>query len=433
MRSAGDLVALTDHEVDLCFSPFNDLSAVALAVSGGADSLALLHLFAAWRERLSWSGRVLVFTVDHQLRPESAAEAEFVKGAASRLGVDHKTLVWEGVKPDSNLQAAARDARYRLIADAMAAADVQALAIAHHRDDQVETFLDRLTRGSGVYGLGAMASDSYSERYRLRLLRPLLGFSKKQLVEYLTSFGESWAEDPTNEKDSYKRVRLRKLAQALEAEGLDVDRLTETAFRLGRAAEAIDVWVERFIEAEVELHPAGPMRFGCSCFAGLPEEVRLRILAKLLARLGAQSYVPRLSKLEDIERRLSSQVAFKGTLAGCVVERRGEYVFLWKEVGRVVPASIPVVPGQRLDWEGRYEVQLADMSSLENNGLVVGALVNLPDKFSRDGISWPEGWPKAAFAASPALWNAQGLLAICGFSPVCDAAAPWSVIPLSGS
>ncbi|MDN3720773.1 tRNA lysidine(34) synthetase TilS [Roseibium salinum] len=166
--------------------------------------------FSEWRERVSWQGDAEVLCVDHGLRPESAAEAEFVAGAAAEHGLSCRILRWTGEKPASNIQDEARRARYRLFADHMAQSGAEALVLAHHMDDQAETFLDRLTRGSGLSGLSAMAADEPHGPQGLRLLRPFLNLRKERLEASLRERGLSWCLDPSNQDPKYKRSRLRK-------------------------------------------------------------------------------------------------------------------------------------------------------------------------------------------------------------------------------
>ncbi|WP_346892120.1 tRNA lysidine(34) synthetase TilS [uncultured Roseibium sp.] len=408
----GDVPVLTQDEVNQLFDPLTGTDAVALGVSGGPDSLALLYLFNDWRIQTGWTGRVLVLTVDHRLRDESALEAQAVSRHCEQLNLDHRILVWEGEKPVSNLQAAARDARYRLMAQEMRAASIDCLLLAHHRDDQVETFLDRLTRGSGVYGLGAMAPGQSNGPHGLRLLRPLLRLPKARLVGELTARRISWAEDPSNRDPDYKRVRLRTMAGLLAEEGLDPDRLVETARRLRRAADAIDTWVADIWRASVTEHPAGPLRLEFAVLAGLPQEVRLRLLARMIRRVTGRDTPPRLSKLEFLEERV---LAGNGqqTLSGAIVLRKGGDLFVWKEAGRELPERILLAVGSKGNWDDRYCYRREEAVSDDATGtLTLGALAQEPGTSAL--IDWPAGWPKTAFACAPALRVGDRLLFVPG-------------------
>src|SRR3546814_569603 len=185
---------------------------------------------------LSRDGSVIALIVDHRLRPDSAAEARTVAGWLAGRGIACRILTHEGGPPAGNLQSAARAMRYRLLAGWCAAAQVLHLALAHHREDQAETLLLRLARGSGVDGLAAMAP--VVELPDLRLLRPLLDVPRGRLKATLDRLGQPFVEDPSNRNHAFSRVRLRVLSPTLAAEGLDTGRLYATARSTGRARDA---------------------------------------------------------------------------------------------------------------------------------------------------------------------------------------------------
>src|SRR5258708_3503119 len=195
------------------FADWKSAPAIVLAVSGGPDSIALLWLAARWRRSLARGPRLIAVTVDHGLRSEAAREARDVKRLARMLDLPHRTMRWTGAKPKTGLPAAARNARYRLLAQAARAGGATHILTAHTRDDQAETLLMRMLRGSGIAGLAAMARES--EREGVLLARPLLGIPKSQLVATLNKAKITFADDPTNRDASYTRPRLRALMPAL--------------------------------------------------------------------------------------------------------------------------------------------------------------------------------------------------------------------------
>ena len=212
-RIIGDAALLS------AFAPLEAYPNAALAVSGGPDSMALMHLAVRW---LNLKGRkpasIAVLTVDHGLRPEAAEEAAFVATRAAGLGFAHATLAWAGQKPKTGIQAAAREARYGLMTAYCREHGIGCLVTAHTEDDQAETFLMRLRRGSGLDGLAAMAA--VSDRGGVTIVRPLLGLSKARLTAYLRSLGVPFASDPSNSNASFERVRLRHAMKALAAAGI---------------------------------------------------------------------------------------------------------------------------------------------------------------------------------------------------------------------
>ena len=305
------------------FADWKAAPAVVLAVSGGPDSLALMWLAARWRRSLTRGPRLIAVTVDHGLRPEAAREARDVKRLARTLDLSHRTLRWTGTKPKTGLQAAARAARYRLLAQAARASGATHILTAHTRDDQAETLLMRMLRGSGIAGLAAMARET--EREGVWLARPLLDTPKSQLVATLAKAKIAFADDPTNRDLHYTRPRLRALMPALAEEGGDSRNLARLALRLARANAAIEVLVdgaERYL-ALTDRHDASRFGFDVGAFADLAEEVRLRLLKRAIDRAGHEGPAE-LGKLEALLAVLDRAIAsreprLKQTLAGAAI------------------------------------------------------------------------------------------------------------------
>jgi tRNA(Ile)-lysidine synthase len=304
------------------FAPWKRVPAVVLAVSGGPDSVALLWLAARWRGGLKRGPRLIAVTVDHGLRKEAAAEAREVKQLACKLGVEHRTLRWRGAKPTSGVPAAAREARYRLLAKAARDAGAVHVATAHTRDDQAETFLMRLLRGSGISGLSAMAAET--ERNGVRLVRPLLDISKAELTVTLEAAAIGFADDPSNRDPAFTRPRLRALMPALAREGADARTLARLASRLARADAAVEVLADGAERYLALLDPkAGIGGYDASMFAALPEEIRLRLLRRAIDRSGHEGPAE-LGKIETLLKAVDLAIAagqsrLKQTLAGAAI------------------------------------------------------------------------------------------------------------------
>jgi tRNA(Ile)-lysidine synthase len=345
------------------FADWKAAPAIVLAVSGGPDSIALMWLAARWRRTLARGPRLIAVTVDHGLRAEAKAEARDVKRLARALDLPHRTMRWTGVKPKTGLPAAARATRYRLLAQAARASGATHILTAHTRDDQAETLLMRLLRGSGIAGLAAMARQS--ERDGVLLARPFLYVSKSQLIATLKKAKLGFADDPTNRDPSFTRSRLRTLMPVLAAEGGDTRNLARLASRLARANQAVEVLVdgaERYLaltdrEASRPEPGAGAKAFkaktfdaktfdaktfdaktfdakifDAEAFVAMPEEIRLRLLKRAIDRFGHEGPAE-LGKvealLEVVERAVAesrrghlpnrSQSRLKQTLAGALV------------------------------------------------------------------------------------------------------------------
>ena len=239
-----------------------------------------------------------VVTVDHALRPAAATEAAWVAAETHSLGLPHKTLRWHGAKPATGIQEAARDARYRLLAGAARENKCDAIVLAHTQDDQAETVLMRLGRGSGVDGLSAMQPRGQTPDGVL-LFRPLLGIAKTRLTATLEGLGKSWREDPSNADQRFERVRLRTACVHSDALGLRTPQLAQSAMRMGRARDALDEWTNDVIRQRVVLHDGAGAGMGAAEFRRIPDEIALRTLQRLLWAFGGQDRTPSLTRTRD--------------------------------------------------------------------------------------------------------------------------------------
>ncbi|HTF77159.1 MAG TPA: tRNA lysidine(34) synthetase TilS [Bradyrhizobium sp.] len=331
MRTDDDHSPISAQNAKRLFADWKAAPAIVLAVSGGPDSIALMWLAARWRSTLARGPRLIAVTVDHGLRAEAAAEAREVKRLARTLDLPHRTMRWTGEKPKTGLPAAARTARYRLLAQAARACGATHILTAHTRDDQAETLLMRLLRGSGIGGLAAMARES--ERDGVLLARPFLHVSKSQLVATLKKAKIGFADDPTNRDMNFTRPRLREIMPVLAAEGGDARNLARLASRLARANQAVEVLVdgaERYLALRDREAPRAGFEanaFDASVFAAMPEEIRLRLLKRAIDRFGHEGPAE-LGKVEALLAALDQAGAktgkerrprLKQTLAGALV------------------------------------------------------------------------------------------------------------------
>jgi len=315
---------IADAELDGLFGALTHARGLVLAVSGGPDSTALLHLAARWRHGLATGPAMLAVTVDHGLRPEAKLEAAAVKAFAKQCGIAHRTLRWTGTKPKSRLQQTARSARYRLLAEAAVRFGADHILTAHTIDDQAETLLIRMSRGSGLTGLAGMAPVGPvpgSADASLRLARPLLGFAKARLIATLDRAGIGYADDPSNRDPRFTRARIRTLMPGLSQEGLDARRLSQLAQRMRRADMALEAATDAAWRAHVT--QAGPLRLEVDRrLSESPAEVGIRLLGRAIARVGNEGAVE-LAKLEALHGAVTAAIAAKQrlrrTLAGALV------------------------------------------------------------------------------------------------------------------
>jgi tRNA(Ile)-lysidine synthase len=272
--------AISSADVDALFAPFAGAKALLIAVSGGPDSTALLLMAAEWAKRRGKT-RIEAATVDHGLRPESANEAKAVGEICARLGVAHRILQWKGVRPTSRLQERAREARYRLLVDHARAIGADALMTAHHADDQAETVLFRLLRGSGVAGLRGM--DVITARDGMTIARPLIALKKRDLIAFANARGAPFIDDPSNTDPRFARTRLRALLARLGEEGLDAEALDRLARRARETEEAL-----ARLTAEVETRIGSEGAIDGRALFSAPIAIAHRILARRIATAGGR-------------------------------------------------------------------------------------------------------------------------------------------------
>lgn len=316
------------------FPDFLSEKALAVALSGGPDSMALVHLLSQWLA--DHNGPALhAITVDHALRPESAAEArqvgEWLQGWPH---VSHSVLTWEGQKPATRIQEEARAARYDLMDAYCRKAKIRFLFLAHHQDDQAETFLLRLAAGSGLDGLAGMKS--LQPQGSLSLVRPFLDSPKSDLVAYCTNQGIPFVQDPSNHAERFARVRLRGSMDALEREGLSSKRIALTAKRMARARVALEEIADTSFANCTKIKNTDRIVLNKESFLSHYEEIIFRILKAIFSELSAEDeksslYGPRTERVEDLMKSLLQSASFrKRTLGGVMIwvdDKNDEVIF----------------------------------------------------------------------------------------------------------
>jgi tRNA(Ile)-lysidine synthase len=409
---ASTAAPVSDGEQDTLFAGFRRYPRIALAVSGGADSIALMRLAHAWAAWGIDAPRFTVLTVDHGLRAAAASEAEWVKSQAAAFGLEHHTLVWEGAKPATGVQAKARAARYSLLCGFCRERGIPAIATAHTADDQAETLLMRLRRGSGIDGLAGMAG-----RSRLNgvdLLRPLLGVSRARLVAWLHAHGQHWVDDPSNDDDHYERVRVRRsLASARDGLGLSAQALALSAARLRRARDAIEEMTTRFLCGALIVHEAGYGEIALTALHEAPGEIALQSLGRMACIFGRPAGPLRMTKLEAVHALL--RAGGRGaTLGGCRFAIRQGALLAVREFGRMKGDAIPLRAGDAVLWDGRFTVAWPHFDAACLPGAVTTELTLR--SLGSDGLTALARAggncgtvPRIAALALPSLW--------CGESP----------------
>lgn len=385
----------------------------AVAFSGGPDSLALLFLAARWMKRRK--GKLVALTVDHGLRKGSGVEAKRAGQMARALGVSHRILKWKGDKPKAGVQAAAREARYALMMEAMRKEGCDALLVAHHLEDQAETFLMRLARGSGVDGLSAMGA-ARSLGQGVHLLRPLLDIRQARLKATLEKAGLQGIEDPSNQNERFERVKLRKQLPALEALGMDAEGLVRTAAHLARARAALETSTRVFLKAHAQFAPEAYVRMDVQALLEAPQEIALRALNAVLKAVAGNFYAPRFEALEALYAAIATSALGAGrTLHGCKVAqgsgRKNHHLLITRE-SAAAEMAVPLLlkKGQEGVWDGRFLLRLVKAPG-PRAAVEVRALGDRGLSQLRKAKRLPAEGARAAWPALPGLWQAGRLLA----------------------
>ncbi len=322
---------------------------IAVAVSGGGDSLALTLLLHDWVS--ARGGKILALTVDHGLREGSAAEAHALHETLERRGISHEILHWQGEKPSSHIQERAREMRYKLLAQKCVDAGIDTLAVAHNAEDQIETFWMRLAHGSGLDGLAGMAASS--QKNGLRIIRPLLNFSRAELRDICTAYGATWAEDPSNTNEKFLRPRLRGFEDMLASEGLTPQRLAQTLQKLESARGALQSVTDKVTATAVTRYPAGYATLDPAKLLAEHPEFQHRVLSQILNDIAPQEYRAGFDAVDQLRSDIARESFNGSTVAGCeIFPSKGMLVFC-----RELAAAAPLAPLQNgMVWDRRFSV-----------------------------------------------------------------------------
>jgi tRNA(Ile)-lysidine synthase len=359
--------------------------------------MALTLLAADWVR--AQRGAILALTVDHGLRPDSAADALGVVARLAVRGIPCRVLTWEGGKPRTGIQAAARDVRYRLLGEACRQAGILHLLVAHQLEDQAETVAMRRARGSGPAGQAGIPA--VREVTGLRILRPLLGVSRQRLVRTLQARGETWLEDPANVAPGFARTRLR------QGGALDVPLLAREAATLAAVRAAGDRALARRLAAAVQAHPLGFVR----CHLPAVENHLAEILERLLVTVSGRPLPPRRARLDRLVRELGRLPNERrvATMGGCVVASDGTVLTVLREPA-AAKGSGAIRPGERWHWDGRFEVAYrAGPRPYDLGPMGAAGRMQLEQELRRRLRQ--SGVPARAIESLPAFWEGGHLVA----------------------
>jgi len=392
--------ALADHPAHL------KAQQVGLAVSGGGDSIAMLHLAA---RRLS-SGQLRAITIDHGLRPEAAEEIAEVARQAAELGVPHEVAHWQW-DGKGNLQAAARAGRREAIYAWALTHNLRHIWLGHTSDDQVETLLMRLARGSGIDGLTGMYPAT--TRDGLAILRPLLQISRADLRAWLKAERITWCDDPSNDDPRFDRVRARQMMDQLSKLGMTRKRLLQTAAHMQAAQISLQRAAQSFANDHVQ-QDTGDLLFAPEAMDLSKEDAPRRVLAAALRWIAGQDYRPRFEQL--LKFAAEARSGMKATLGGCLVLPNTDgRLRLTREAAATVPVhSVGHVPRQGATWDRRW--YLAGPIRPDMHFAALGDAVKACPDWRATGL------PRPSLMASPAVWSGDTLVA----APVAGLSNGWS-------
>ena len=380
---------------------FKPPSKIGIAVSGGGDSMALLHLLARCAEHTGHP--IEAVTVDHGLRPEAADEAAMVATFCAKANIRHTTLKWEGWDGQGNLSAAARNARYAMMADWAKERGIGGIVLGHTCDDVAETFLMRLARKAGVDGLASM--DVEFKKNGIRWARPLWQQHRSELRDYLRRHDVRWVDDPTNDDTAYERVRVRQALQVLEPLGIDVESLKHVSFSMWETRAALEHYTHQEAEQR-EVQQGGDIVL--PRMPPLPNEIERRLLTKAIQWIGRSDYPPRAEAIPQIELGLPDASAH--TVGGCLLVPEKNAIRITRELNAVKDTKC----ASDAIWDGRWQLDGPHAPDLDIRALGA-AITDCPD--------WRDsGVPRRSLMASPAVFRGDVLIA----APIAGHNADWS-------
>ena len=329
------VVKITNQDFEAKMRELRVNSDIAVAVSGGPDSLALMHL--SNRYALNNKFNLTVLSIDHGIRAESSKEIVWLKKVAKKNKINFYSTKLKKKINSSNTLSKARTLRYEALSKYCNKKKIKFLLTAHHLDDEIENFLMRLIRGSGVKGLSSLKVKSRYKNTKLILVRPLLEYSKKSLIQYLSEQKQSYINDRTNYNNKYDRSRIRKLSQQLINEGLSKVRFKNVLKNLKNANNAINTAVSNYLEEQVKLNEKKIISFRSKEFINLPEEIQHRVLVKLCRFAGKSNKVPRSRSIQELINSIVKEKSFKRTLNSCTFVGQKGVVNIQSESNIAIP------------------------------------------------------------------------------------------------
>lgn len=328
--------------------PFENHPILAVAVSGGADSLALTLLAHEYAKEKS--GKIIALTVDHKLREGSSKEAHELNELLTKLGIEHHILTWDrNSNISSNIQSKARNSRYQLLTDFCNKHQILHLLVGHHKNDQIETFMMRLERGSGVSGLASMNDINYLNK--VRILRPLLNTPPEKLRNYLKERKISWAEDPSNLNEKFTRIKFRMMLKNYD--DLSLDRIFNTSITMRRANYSIKKNTYAQMVKLLKIYKEGYATIDIKLLLAIAQEESFRILSDVLTTIGGSEYPPRYENIQRLYDKINSGSFRAHTLGSCKLIIKNKLLLVYKETKKDLYQE-NLIYKESFKWDNRF-------------------------------------------------------------------------------
>ncbi len=334
---------------------------IAVAVSGGPDSLALLMLSNSFA--IEQKIDLTAITVNHNIREEAKKEAEYVSVICSNLGIKHVILSWKREGDLSTMHAHSREARYNLMTDYCNKNEIPVLLTGHHADDKIESFFIRLSRASGLLGLSPAEENIYRN---ITVLRPLSNIYKKELIDYISSFNINYIDDTSNYDPKYQRSNIRKWIEMIPEElepNLFKNRILKSLDHIKEISSYISEIIDQNLNDRAIIHEAG---YATYKFSNCYNYIEFMILSHLLTMISGYNFTPRSSSIKKLYEKLVKEESSKSTLHGCIIVKKANHVFIYRSFGKQKPEEVPLSKDTK--WDNRWE------SSINEDNLFIGHL-----------------------------------------------------------
>ena len=322
---------------------------LAVAVSGGVDSVSLLHIISRWCS--DNDTKCIILSVDHNLRPESKSEIEFIRKLANKLGHQILILPWVHGVIEANIQAKARSARYQLMTDACHKLGINNLLVAHHLDDMIETYLMRKARDSSAFGLSS--SNSYFVN-DVRVIRPLYNIRKSELLNYLHENNIQWCEDESNVSKKYERVRVRQYVATLDS--LEKEKIVKEIELNNQNCRVLNKLLIEAIAESLKISNFGYAVLNIRKFLQFDKLIQIQLIFYITTIIGGQGAIPRYRNVHKVLGAIMADRLVKITLHHCVLNKDGECIFIYKERRYIEKTLSLQASDDLLLWDNRFQI-----------------------------------------------------------------------------